>query len=101
MAIGILSAFDNEAYDMAIFHLEREPTLTSAKVIESLKAVEQQGRDSTEIGSEGYRRKRRSNLLLLSPIRACQGSLLRLALDFEREGLCQEESKRQTTSEKR
>ena len=48
MAIKILSVFDNKAYEMAIFHLKRKPIFTSAKVIESLKAVGQSLKDKKE-----------------------------------------------------
>lgn len=45
VAIEILSVFDNEAYKMAIFYLERKLTFTSAKIIESLKVVKQSLKD--------------------------------------------------------
>lgn len=69
--------------------LSVSPQPKSLKAWKPSNSLEGRKGDPTGIGSEGYRRKPRSDLLLLSQVWARQGSFLQVAWYLRREGLRQ------------
>lgn len=57
VAISLMTMFDSKTYHMVIFHLEREPKLTTKLALESLKSAEQSIKDKVEARRLGIAQK--------------------------------------------